>query len=76
MLNGVPVDGYCTPPNIPGKKIVIRQSVCKNPERFLCVLIHEILHAHAWSLDEDCVTDYAEDAARIAVKLGFKLEDK
>jgi hypothetical protein len=69
--NGKPADGYCDPPCVKGKRIVLRNSLHNNPERLLCVLFHELLHAHGWHLDEAFVASYCEDAARIAVKLGF-----
>jgi hypothetical protein len=72
-MNGKPVDGYCDPPAAVGKRIVLRKSITKNPERFLCCLIHEVLHAYSWQLDESLVTGYAEDAARIAAKFGLTL---
>lgn len=74
--DGVLVDGYCDPPTKPGKRIVLRSSLKKYPERLLCILIHEILHAYGWHLDEEFVTDYCEDSARIAAKLGFTIDVK
>jgi hypothetical protein len=74
--NGQRADGYCENPKAVGKRIVLRSSLRKDPERLLCVIFHEILHASGWHLDEEFVDRYAEDAARIVTKLGFTLKDK
>lgn len=42
--------------------------------RHLELLLHEILHAACYDLDETCVRDYARDAARILKRLGYSNE--
>lgn len=74
--NGKRADGYCTNPFAKDKTIVLRKSLRKDPERLLAVIFHEMLHASGWHLDEEFVDRYSEDAARIAVKLGFTLLEK
>lgn len=44
-------DGYCTPPDQPGRTICIRPSL--TGERRLEVELHEMLHAADWHKDEE-----------------------
>jgi hypothetical protein len=54
--------GSCDPPTKPNKEIKILSSL--RGQEFLEVLLHEILHAALWDLDEEAVSETAEDAAR------------
>jgi hypothetical protein len=54
--------GSCDPPTKPNKEIKILSSL--RGQEFLEVLLHEILHAALWDLDEQAVSETAEDAAR------------
>lgn len=56
-------DGECDPPTSKGKQIRIA-SRCKGLRR-LVVLLHEGLHASMWDLDEEAVTEIAEDLGRM-----------
>lgn len=62
--------GDCDAPNKPGKEIRVWQGV-KDDQEFLEVVAHECLHAAHWSIDEEFVTRFAEDLARILTKLGY-----
>lgn len=62
--------GYCDSPDAPSKSIEI-DSKLKGEER-LEVLIHEMLHASGWILDEEWVASTAHDIARILWRLGYR----
>jgi len=68
--------GDCDSPDTKNKSIRISKSACRSDQRHLEVLLHEMLHAAVWSLDEEYVAVYARDAARVLVKLGFHLDDE
>ena len=40
------------------------------------VLIHEMLHAAGWHIDESFVEQFASDAARTLWRLGYHTESK
>lgn len=63
-------DGFCDAPTVRGKTISVD---CRlRGERELEIIIHELLHAAAWQLDEQLVSKFAEDTARILTKLGYR----
>lgn len=62
--------GDCDPPNKPGKEIRIGSSL-RGEER-LEVLLHEMLHAAGWHIDEGFVEEFARDAARAVWRLGYR----
>ena len=62
-VKGLRADGECDPPTSMGKQIRIA-SRCKGVRR-LVVLLHEGLHASLWDLDEEAVTEIAEDLGRM-----------
>ena len=45
-------------------------------ERELDVLIHEMLHACHWDLDETAITETASDLARVLFRLGYRKAEK
>lgn len=63
------IDGLC---DLEAKTITVNDRL--KGERLLDVLLHEILHAAHWDLDEAAVAETATDAARIAWGLGWRLE--
>lgn len=65
-------DGYCTPPDEPGRTIAVRSTL--KGQRRLEVEIHEMLHAAMWSLDEECVRTVAHDLAKVLWRLGYRLD--
>jgi hypothetical protein len=60
-------DGIC---NYADRQVKIRKTL--RGERQLEVIIHELLHAAHWDLDETAVTETAEDLARILWRLGYR----
>ena len=68
-------DGKCDPPTHKRKTIRIRSSLKGKPR--LETIVHELMHACNWTLDEEHVTEAAEDIANILWKLGYRTpEDK
>lgn len=63
-------DGYCDPPDKPGKQIVIHSGL--HGEKSLEILLHELLHAGQWHLDEGVVRELARDLARILTRDGWR----
>lgn len=63
QVRNLKADGECDPPTQAGKQIRIA-SRCKGARR-LVVLLHEGLHAALWDLDEEAVTEIAEDLGRM-----------
>ena len=63
-------DGRCDPPDRPHKTISIARRL--RGERQLDVLLHELLHACNWQLDEEHITQTATDIARVLWRLGYR----
>ena len=63
-------DGLC---DANSRTITIRRSL--SGERELDVLIHEMLHACHWDLDEEAITETASDLARVLTRLGYRREN-
>lgn len=61
--------GECDAPDTPNKEIRI-SSKLRGEER-LNVLIHEMVHAAGWHLDEEFVDQFGTDAARVLRALGY-----
>ena len=68
-IDGQGARGECDPPDAPKKEIRIRARL--NGEEKLEVLIHEMLHAASWHIDEEFVKQFSADAARNLTQLGF-----
>ena len=62
--------GDCDPPTAPGKEIRVSSSL-RGEERFE-VLIHELVHAAGWHIDETFVETFARDTARALWRLGYR----
>jgi hypothetical protein len=62
--------GDCDPPDKPAKEIRISSSL--GGEERLEVLIHELVHADGWHIDEQFVERFARDAARALWRLGYR----
>lgn len=62
--------GDCDDPSISNKEIRISSSLVG--EEKLEVLVHELVHASNWHLDEKFVAQLAEDLARILWRLGYR----
>lgn len=63
-------DGECDAPTTRGKAIRIAARL--RGERRLEVLIHEMLHACNWTIDEDHIAQTAADIARVLWRLGYR----
>lgn len=61
--------GECDPPDKPNKEIRVLERLVG--EERLEVLVHEMLHAASWHLDEEYVKQFAQDMARNLTKLGY-----
>lgn len=66
--------GDCDPPTTRGKEIRILSSL-RGEER-LEVVIHELVHAAGWHIDEGFVAGFARDAARALWRLGYREQRK
>lgn len=67
------VHGLCDGPTVPHKQIQILDSL--RGERRLAIVIHELLHAAYWDLDEEAIEETATDLARILLRLGYSQEN-
>ena len=67
------VHGECDPPHVPGKEIWIDERL--RGERKLEIIIHEMVHAAAWWLSEEFVSQVAKDIARALVRLGVQFRE-
>jgi len=63
-------DGECDAPGHVGKAIRIAARL--RGQRRLAVLIHEMLHACGWPLDEEFVDQAAHDIAHVLWRLGYR----
>jgi hypothetical protein len=59
-----------TPRRLPHKSIRVDASLAG--EERLEVLLHELLHAAGWPIDEGFVTNFAADAAHVLWRLGYR----
>lgn len=66
--------GECDPPEKRGKQIRVDESL--HGEERLEVIIHEMLHAGLWLLDEDVVARLAVCIARELTRLGYICKDE
>lgn len=64
------IDGRCDAPTTLKKRITIKKTLVG--ERRLEVLIHEMLHACYWDLDEEAIDITARDIARVLFRLGYR----
>lgn len=62
--------GDCDAPTVKGREIRIWTG--NRGEMRLNTLIHEMLHAAGWPLDEEFVDQFANDSARALWKLGYR----
>lgn len=61
--------GECDHPCSANKQIRVRKDL--EDEERLEILIHEMLHAAFWHLDEEYVLTAAEDIAKVLWRLGY-----
>ena len=69
--SGVLADGTCDSPVVKNKKILFRDNFNRS-RRELDTFIHEALHACAWDLNEDAVSQTATDIAKFLWRLGYR----
>lgn len=62
--------GDCDPPGQPNKEIRISSRIGGQHE--LEILLHEMLHAAGWHIDEEFVGRSAADMARVLYRLGYR----
>jgi hypothetical protein len=62
--------GRCDAPDTPDKCIDIRKGIKGRQE--LDTLIHEMLHAAFWDMDEDAIHDAAHDIALALWRIGYR----
>ena len=67
-------DGSCDPPKKKNKTIHIRGKLSE--ERYLEVLLHEMMHAIDEHRDEAAITEAARDMARALIRCGFRRGSK
>lgn len=65
-------DGQCDAPNKRNKRITVDPRVKFNDRQHMEIVLHEMLHAADWAMDEEYVDAYATEAARVLYKLGFR----
>lgn len=65
--------GECDPPDTKAKEIRVKQGM--GSEETMEVLIHEMLHAAGWHVDEGFVERFAADVARNLHKCGYKRDE-
>jgi hypothetical protein len=64
--------GDCDPPDQRGKEMRV-SSALRGEER-LEVVIHELIHASGWHIDESYAERFAADVARVLWRLGYRDE--
>lgn len=62
--------GDCDPPDHPRKEIRINSTL--DERRELEVILHELTHAAFWHLDETYVENFANAAADVLRRLGYR----
>jgi hypothetical protein len=73
LLKYVPMrkwGGSCDDPNKKGKQIKICRTLLRDTPERTKVLLHEIMHASNWHLDETSIRQIASDMARILEQEG------
>ena len=66
-------DGRCDAPDVRGKQILIANRL--RGKRQLDVLIHEMLHACNWQIDESYISQMASDIAQVLWRLGYRRDE-
>ncbi len=62
--------GYCTDPNDTQRKITIHKCLVDQEE--LEVLIHEMLHACFWDVDEEVIGTVGDDISKALWRMGYR----
>jgi hypothetical protein len=64
------MDGECEAPDVEGKRILIHKGLKDLDE--LETLLHEMIHAAYWDLNEEAVHDGAHDIALALWRIGYR----
>lgn len=62
--------GYCTDPKFTNRLIKIHKTLENDDE--LEILIHEMLHACFWDLDEEVISEVGKDLSKALWKMGYR----
>lgn len=65
--------GYCTDPGEKSRKIKIHKNLIGQEE--LEVIIHEMLHACFWDIDEDVIVQVGDDLSKALWRMGYRKEE-
>lgn len=71
MIDGVRLDGACDAPDVRNRRILLDNRL--TDEDLLETVIHEHIHASAWFLTEEKVTEMAEDLKNVLWRMGYRL---
>lgn len=66
--------GYCTDPKFTNRLIKIHKMLENDEE--LEILIHEMLHACFWDLDEEVVSEVGRDLSKALWKMGYRKQNE
>lgn len=66
------VYGNCQSPNTRGKQIRVLAAL--RGQKRLEIIVHELLHAASWQLDEEFVSEAACDIAKVLWDLGYRCD--
>jgi len=66
--------GMIDAPNKPGKRIRIAPHLKDREE--LYIIIHELLHAGSWDMDEEAVDAISDDMATALWRIGYRKQDE
>jgi len=66
--------GQCDDPTIESPEIWIDPRLVG--EHRLEILIHELLHAAFWDIDESVIEQVAKDFARVLTRMGYRKQDE
>lgn len=73
MVDGVRLDGACDAPDVSNRRILLDDTL-KDGD-LLETIIHEHIHASAWFLTEEKVTEMAEDLKNVLWRMGYRLPE-
>lgn len=62
--------GYCTDPSTPNRVIKVHSHLKDDQE--LEFIIHEMIHACFWDLDEDVVREVGRDLSKALWRMGYR----
>lgn len=66
--------GYCEPPDRKRKRLAVDKRLVG--QHRLEIILHEMLHAVFWYLEEEIVAQMAKDMAKVLWDLGYRCEEE